>query len=71
MAKKKIGIDGIISTVLKLSSNEDLQKMICGTYSDGTPKSLIDSIHGEVLSPKDKRKKLYKKKKVKHKKIRL
>lgn len=71
MAKKKIGIEGIAKAILSLSSSEDLQKLICGTYSDGTPKSVIDSIHGEVLSPKDKKKKIYKKKKVKHKKIKL
>lgn len=32
------------------------RKLICGEYSDGTPRSLVDAINGEYKSPRAKRK---------------
>lgn len=55
----------------ELISSEKLQKSLFGTYSDGKTRNLIDAWHGEVLSPKQKRDRKYKKKKVKSKKIKL
>lgn len=37
-----------------LSENEDLQKTLFGTYSNGEPRSFTDAIFGEVVHPKDK-----------------
>lgn len=60
-----------LSELTKVCSRSDVQKMVFGTYSDGKPRSLFDAINGEVLSPKQKREKLYKKRKSGKKKIRL
>ncbi len=64
---KKLLIEGI--TVL--ATNEKVGKLIFGTYSDGTLRSVSDCCRGEYLSPKDKAKKLKKldKKSNKKKKI--
>lgn len=73
-------------TILKIAKhlvsmgmhNDQLQKMIFGTYTDGEARSAIDAYHNEMLSPKDRllieermeqiRKKKEKKKKKKRKK---
>ena len=55
----------------KLIKSKKLRKSLFGTYSDGKPRNLIDAWHGEVLSPKQKRDRKYKKKKIKSKKIKL
>lgn len=47
------------------------QKILFGTYSDGKPRSVIDAFNGEIMSPEQKQKKLYKKRKVGKKKIKL
>lgn len=58
-------------------NNKKAQKTILGTYSDGSPRSIIDALNGETISAKDKllitkrleesRKKKKKKKKKKNK----
>lgn len=71
MAKKKVPVDLVVTTVTKVLSDKNIQKAIFGSYSDDTPRSLKDALDGEILSPKQKQKHLYKKKKKKNKKIKL
>lgn len=52
----------LIDTATSLVSNEKIQRTLFGEYSDGTPRSLSDCLEGEILSPKDREKMLYKKK---------
>lgn len=56
-----------INLATEISKNEDLMKMICGTYSDGSTKSIYDAFKGETESPKQKKKKIKKRKKNKEK----
>lgn len=47
------------------------QEVMCGTYADGTPRSFIDALRGDYISPEKKKKilkKKAKKKKAKKKK---
>lgn len=60
MAASEIITIGVKALSL-LSKNKDFQRMICGEYSDGTPKSLFDLLSGETESPKQKKKKRKKK----------
>lgn len=43
--------------------DSNIRKFTCGTYTDGTPRSVADAINGEYLSPKTKKKHNKKKKK--------
>jgi hypothetical protein len=62
----------LIESIINLMTNETIQKSIFGQYSDGNTRSIMDSLNGEVLSPKQKAKKIYKKKKkVGKKKLKL
>lgn len=70
MSKSKLIVEGI-HILSNLCSNEDVQKALFGTYSNGKPRSMVDAMNGEILSPKQRRKKLYKKRKSGKKKIRL
>lgn len=70
MSKVKRGIEAA-GALIALCSSKDVQKMLFGTYSDGKTRSFIDAWNGEVLSPKQRQKKLYKKRKNGRKKIRL
>lgn len=47
----------------KFAKNEDLKKFVCGTYGDGTPKSIYDAVTGETESPKQKEKRIKQSKK--------
>ena len=53
---KKGSIPGWILTGLsvgkELIENDDVQKMVLGTYSDGSVRSIPDAIDGEIYSPK-------------------
>lgn len=70
MGKKKINqVANVIDTVLAVCTTEKVQKLLCGTYSDGEVRSVPDALNGEVYSPKQKAKKDKKRKKGKHKKI--
>lgn len=60
---KVLGV--IIDVASTILANERVGKFLCGSYSDGSSRSLIDSLNGEYLSPKDKVKKSKKKKKKK------
>lgn len=61
----------VAAEVIGVVTNEDLRKAILGTYSDGKPRSVVDAMNDEVLSPKQRQKKLYKKRKSGKKKIKL
>ena len=65
--KKKSSSKGIVSTGLEIGKellgNTDLQRIILGTYSDGTPRSNKDAIDGEIYSPKQKGKAIKRNKK--------
>lgn len=71
--RKESGIMGkgkiLIETTEQLLQNKNLQGMILGKYSDGTPRSIPDAINGVLLSPKERKKELKKinKRKKKHK----
>lgn len=71
---KKTGGNGILSKGLQvgkeLLGNGDLQKVLLGTYSDGTTRSLPDAIDGEIYSPKQKGKAIKRNKKRNKKKKR-
>jgi len=58
-----IGLGQVVNTVVEEIGNHEA---ICGKYADGTPRSFIDAIRGDFISP-EKRKKLLKKKKKKSK----
>lgn len=60
MAKKGT-IKVLVAAAGAMVANEKIQKTLFGTYSDGTPRSLADCLEGEILSPKDRKKMLYKK----------
>ena len=70
MSKAIKVIESLISAGKTIAGNDDIQKMILGTYSDGSPRSLPDALNDEFISPKEKKNILYgdKKKKKKHKK---
>lgn len=69
----KIPIATILSTVTEVAKNKTIKKCIFGEYADGSPRSLMDALDGEILSPKErkvymcKEKKGNKKKKKKNK----
>lgn len=62
MSKNKT-IRTLVAAAGGLFANEKIQRSLFGEYSDGTPRSLPDCLEGEILSPKDREKMLYKKKK--------
>ena len=64
----KVPVGKIISGVVETISDEKVQKAIMGTYADGTPRSFVDCINDEYLSPKQREKYVYKGKKKKKKK---
>lgn len=71
-SKLEIGkaLTGILSRAADFAMSEDGQKFICGTYSNGKPRSLADAARDEFISPKDREdwEKKKKKKKKKNKK---
>lgn len=61
----------VVSTVSReLNDNNALRELVCGSYSDGKTRSIVDAAKGEYKSPKQKSKeeKGGKKKHKKHKK---
>lgn len=63
--KHKI-IKTVVAGAAYVLKNEDCRKALLGSYSDGTPRSLVDAIQGEFVSTKD-REKINKKNKKKNK----
>lgn len=68
MASKLPIITAAINTAIEFASDEKVQTLLFGKYSDGTPRSFSDCLDGEILSPKDREKLLKKKKGKKSKK---
>lgn len=68
---KKLAVEKVVTTAAKLLTDKSVQKVIFGEYSDGSPRSLVDSWNGETLSPKQKQKIRKKKGKKKKNKIKL
>lgn len=71
MGKKKSDVGVLLDTASKLIGNKSIQRILFGTYADDTPRSLVDGINGEILSPKQRKKFVYKKKKKKKKKNKI
>lgn len=57
------GLGKLATEVIDTISHQDV---LCGTYADGTPRSFIDALRGDYISPEKKKK--YQKKKAKKKK---
>ena len=49
-----------VSEIIKLVTDQGVQKAILGEYSDGTTRSFMDCLDGEIISPKDRHKLLMK-----------
>ena len=47
-------ITGAIEKVADIAMSSSGQKFICGTYSDGKPRSGVDAMRDEYVSPKDR-----------------
>lgn len=63
--QKVAAIVGTIGTAL---FSEGGRKFLCGTYADGTPRSVSDALSGEIYSPEERNKKFEKYVKNKNKK---
>lgn len=50
----KVDIGSIIGGIADFALSEQGQKFICGTYSNGKPRSLVDAARDEYISPKDR-----------------
>lgn len=53
----------ILECSTMLLGNKTVRKVLLGEYSNGTPRSLPDCLDGEILSPKERKKYVYKRKK--------
>lgn len=62
------GILAVIDSIAGAATTEKGQKFICGTYTNGKPRNLVDAMRDEYISPKDREK--WEKKKKKKKKQR-
>lgn len=54
MAKMGKILEAVGAAVSAGVSNKKIMKALVGEYTDGTPRSLIDALNGEILSPKDR-----------------
>lgn len=61
-----VEIETVIGVVEAVASSKVGQRLVCGTYSDGKPRSIVDAWRDEIISPKDREK--WEKKKAKKKK---
>lgn len=68
MEKGKIIVDTVLGVTDGLLGSKKVQTFLCGTYSDGTPRSLPDALNDEIYSPQQKKNKLKNDKKKKKKK---
>ena len=68
-------IEKIVATAVSVGTSilkeDKIVEFLCGTYADGTKRSLSDAMQGEYLSPKQKKKLTSKKKKKKSTKFKL
>lgn len=67
----KVVIETIVHAASENVSTKKLQKTLCGEYEDGSTRNVIDAVNGEIFSPKQRKNKLYKKRKSGKKKVRL
>ena len=42
------------SAVIDIAGDKKVQKVVLGTYTDGTTRSVVDALSGEFLSGKDR-----------------
>lgn len=63
MSKAELIIGSILTVTEELSKSKGVQKFLCGEYSNGKPRSLIDALDGEIYSPSQKKRCKKKKKK--------
>lgn len=61
-------ITAVLEGINLILKNDEIVKFLCGTYTDGSVRSLSDCLSGEIISPSDKLK-AAKKKKKKNKKV--
>ena len=63
-------IGAIVKAVSDVLMSDKGQKFVCGTYSNGKPRSVVDALRDEYISPNDRDRwdKAKKKKKKKKKK---
>ena len=68
-------LDKVIETGIfvgkEIAKDDKITEFLFGTYADGSKRNLSDAIHGEYLSPKQKKKIEKKKKKKKTVKFKL
>lgn len=68
----KLSVAPIVKEIVDTALSEKGQKFICGTYSNGRARSVVDAMRDEYISPKDRERwdeiKKVKKKKGKKKK---
>ncbi len=62
---KKNKVTAVIDAVVSICATEKIQRLLCGTYSDGEVRSVPDALNGEIYSPKQKARKGKKKSKKK------
>ena len=55
----------VVGVGKELLGDKGVQEFLCGTYADGTPRNISDAVHGEFLSPKQRKNSSKKKKKTK------
>lgn len=67
MAKTAKTAKILLATLTGLVASEKIQRTLFGEYSDGSVRSIPDALDGEILSPKDRERMFYKKKKGKKK----
>jgi hypothetical protein len=71
-AEKVLEVAGIVLSAGKeLIKDKGVQQFLCGTYADGSSRNVADAVHGEYLSPKQKKKYGKKRKKKKQAKFKL
>jgi hypothetical protein len=64
----EINVETLIKVAKKVGetvTSEEGQRFLCGTYSNGKPRSFVDAMRDEYVSPKDRAKSDKKKKKKK------
>lgn len=61
-------IGSIVHQISDVALSSKGQQFLCGTYSDGKPRSFVDAMRDEYVSPKDRERWEKQKKKKKKKK---
>lgn len=61
----KKDVTGVLKLLAECALSKDGQRFLCGTYSNGKPRSVVDALRDEFISPKDRERWEKKKKKKK------